>query len=143
MAERKNFQGWFLAQVHLVFSRGKLLNLMLTRNVDDRKPVPRIVRKLFGKLFADKGYISKSLHEELLRTFNVQLVTGIRSNMKNMLMPLMDKILLRKRAIVVNPRSHLSSSALCLLVELVSLRLGGAQVTALATVAGSNHIDRN
>ena len=59
-----------------------------------------MVRKLFGKLFADKGYISKALRDELLRTFNVQLVTGIRSNMKNALMPLMDKILLRKRAII-------------------------------------------
>jgi len=104
LAERgKTSTGWFFGfKLHLVFNdRGELLNLMLTPgNVDDRKPVPRMVRKLFGKLFADKGYISKSLHEELLRTFNVQLVTGIRSNMKNMLMPLMDKILLRKRAIV-------------------------------------------
>lgn len=65
-------------------------------NVDDRKPVPKMVRKLFG----DKGYLSKTLCQELLRTFNVELVTGIRSNMKNTLMSLMDKILLRKRAIV-------------------------------------------
>ena len=47
-------------------------------NVDDRKPVPKLVRNLFG----DKGYISKALQQELLRTFNVQLITGIRSNMK-------------------------------------------------------------
>jgi hypothetical protein len=40
------------------------------------------------------------LFEELLRTFHVQLTTGIRSNMKNQLMPLMDKLLLGKRAIV-------------------------------------------
>ena len=73
---------------------------MLTAgNVDDRKPVPRMVRKLFGKLFGDKGYLSKKLFEELLQTFNVQLITGIRSNMKNRLIPLMDKLLLRKRAI--------------------------------------------
>ena len=30
----------------------------------------------------------------------MELVTGVRSNMKNALMPLMDKILLRKRAMV-------------------------------------------
>lgn len=104
LAERgKTSTGWFFGfKLHLIFSdRGELLNLMLTPgNMDDRKPVPRMVRKLFGKLFADKGYISKKLCEELLRTFNVQLVTGIRSNMKNVLMPLMDKLLLRKRAIV-------------------------------------------
>jgi len=104
LAQRgKTSTGWFFGfKLHLVFNdQGALLNLMLTPgNVDDRKPVPRMVRKLFGKLFADKGYISKKLFEELLRTFNVQLVTGIRSNMKNMLMPLMDKLLLRKRTIV-------------------------------------------
>jgi hypothetical protein len=104
LAERgKTSTGWFFGfKLHLVFNdRGELLNLMLTPgNVDDRKPVPRMVRKLFGKLFADKGYISKKLAEELFRTFHLQLVTGIRSNMKNVLMPLMDKILLRKRAIV-------------------------------------------
>lgn len=104
LAERgKTSTGWFFGfKLHLIVNdRGELLNLMLTPgNLDDRQPVPKLVRRLFGKLFADKGYISKKLHEELLRTFNVQLVTGIRSNMKNILMPLMDKLLLRKRAIV-------------------------------------------
>jgi transposase len=104
LAQRgKTSTGWFFGfKLHLIFNdRGELLNLLLTPgNVDDRKPVPRMVRKLFGKLFADKGYISKALQEELLRTFNIQLVTGVRSNMKNALMPLMDKLLLRKRAII-------------------------------------------
>ena len=104
LAERgKTSTGWFFGfKLHLIFNdRGELLNLSLTPgNMDDRKPVPKMVRKLFGKLFADKGYISKKLSEELLRTFNVQLISGIRSNMKNVLMPLMDKLLLRKRAIV-------------------------------------------
>ncbi|NOH04298.1 MAG: IS982 family transposase [Chloroflexi bacterium] len=103
LAERgKTSTGWFFGfKLHLIFNdQGELLNLLLTPgNVDDRKPVPKMVRKLFGKLFGDKGYLSKTLRDELLRTFHVQLVTGIRSNMKNMLMPLMDKILLRKRAI--------------------------------------------
>jgi transposase len=104
LAERgKTSTGWFFGfKLHLVFNdRGELLNLMLTPgNVDDRKPAPKLVRKLFGKLFGDKGYLSKALRDELFRTFSVELVTGVRSNMKNVLMPLMDKILLRKRAIV-------------------------------------------
>ncbi len=104
LAERgKTATGWcFGFKLHLIFNdRGALLNLMLTPgNVDDRQPVPKLVRKLFGKLFGDKGYRSKALRDELLRTFSVELVTGVRSNMKNALMPLMDKILLRKRAIV-------------------------------------------
>ena len=78
-----------------------MLNLLLTPgHVDDRKPVPNLAHNLFGKLFGDKGYLSKALRDERLRTLGVELVTGIRSNMKNVPMPLMDKILLRKRAIV-------------------------------------------
>jgi len=35
-----------------------------------------------------------------MNSFNVQLITGIRANMKNMLLPLLDKLLLRRRVIV-------------------------------------------
>jgi hypothetical protein len=39
---------------------GELFNVRLTPgNVDDRKPVPRLLRKLFGKVCGDKGYISR------------------------------------------------------------------------------------
>jgi hypothetical protein len=104
LAQRgKTSTGWFFGfKLHLIFNdRGELLNLMLTPgNVDDRRPVPKMVQDLFGKLFADKGYISQKLCEELLRTFNVQLITGVRANMQNKLMPLIDKLLLRKRAII-------------------------------------------
>jgi hypothetical protein len=69
--------------------------------VDDRKPVPKLVRKLFGKVFGDKGYISQPLYDLLLQTFGIQLITKRKSNSKNLLpMPLMDRILLSKRAIV-------------------------------------------
>jgi transposase len=100
----KTSAGWFFGfKLHLVINdRGELLNVLLTPgNVDDRKPVPRLVHKLFGKIFGDKGYISQPLYDLLLRTFGIQLVTKLRSNAKNRLpMSLMDRILLRKRAIV-------------------------------------------
>jgi hypothetical protein len=100
----KTSTGWFFGfKVHLVINdRGELLNVLLTPgNIDDRKPVPKLVRKLFGKVFGDKGYISKELYEQLLQTFGVQLVTKLRSNAKNRLpMNWVDRILLRKRAIV-------------------------------------------
>jgi len=86
LAQRgKTSTGWFFGfKLHLIFNdRGELLNLRTPGNVDDRKPVPKMVRKLFGKLFGDKGYISQTLRDELLRTFNVELATGVRSNMKN------------------------------------------------------------
>jgi Transposase DDE domain len=100
----KTSTGWFFGfKLHLVINdRGELLNVMLTPgNVDDRKPVPGLVRKLFGKVFGDKSNISQPLYELLRQTFGIQLITKLRSNAKNRLpMPLMDRILLRKRAII-------------------------------------------
>jgi len=85
----------------VVYDRGEILNVMFTPgNVDDRKPVPGLVRNLFGKLVGDRGYISQPLFEELLGNFNLQFIVGIKSNMKNKLMPIFDKILLRKRSII-------------------------------------------
>jgi transposase len=95
--------GWFFGfKLHMiVYDRGELLSLMLTPgNVDDRKPVPDLVEELFGKLFAGRGYISQPLFELLLETFNIQLITKLRSNMKNRLMFLADRVLLRKRSII-------------------------------------------
>jgi transposase len=105
LAERgKTSTGWFFGfKLHLVINdRGELLNVTLTpANVDDRKPVPNLVRKLFGKIFGDKGYISKALYDLLHQTIGVQLITKLKSNSKNRLpMEWMDRILIRKRAIV-------------------------------------------
>lgn len=104
-AERgKTSTGWFFGfKLHLVINdRGELLSVRLTPgNVDDRKPVPKLVHKLFGKIFADKGYISKPLYDLLYQTFGIQLITKLKANSKNRLpMSLMDRILLRKRAII-------------------------------------------
>ena len=101
-ARGKTTMGWFYGfKLHLaVNERGEILAFQLTPgNVDDRKPVPFLTEDLFGKVFADKGYLSKELFEELLEE-DIQLITGIRSNMKNKLMDLSDKILLRKRSII-------------------------------------------
>ncbi len=98
----KSSTGWFYGfKLHLVVNdRGELLAVRLTPgNVDDRQPVPQLVRGLSGKLFGDKGYLSQKLFEQLLEQ-NLQLVTKLRRNMKNKLMPLIDKILLRKRAVI-------------------------------------------
>ena len=99
----KGSMGWFYGfKLHLVVNDcGELLACQITPgNVDDREPVPALSRRLFGKLIADRGYISKALFEQLLDTFGVQLITKLRKNMKNRLMPWMDKLLLRKRAII-------------------------------------------
>jgi hypothetical protein len=66
----KTSVGWFYGfKVHLVINdSGELLGVMITAgNVDDRKPVPAMTKKLFGKFFGDRGYISQKLFEELVR----------------------------------------------------------------------------
>lgn len=104
LAERgKTSTGWFFGfKLHLVVNdRGELLQFCITPgNVDDRKPVPRLAKKLFGKLFGDKGYISQTLAQQLRQMFNLQLITKLRANMKNQLMLLSDRMLLRRRAII-------------------------------------------
>jgi hypothetical protein len=104
LAERgKGSMGWFYGlKLHLVVNDcGEILACQITPgNIDDRKPVPMLCKRLFGKLIADRGYISQSLFEQLFETFNVQLITRLRKNMKNRLIPLIDKLLLRKRAII-------------------------------------------
>jgi len=106
LAQRgKTSMGWFFDfKLHLIVNdRGELLAFRLTPgNVDDRKPVPELVaqaRDLFGKLFGDRGYIAQWLHEALWAQ-GIELITRIRSNMKNRLLPLWDKVMLRKRALV-------------------------------------------
>jgi len=104
LAERgKTSTGWFFGfKLHLVVNeRGQILQFCLTPgNVDDRKPVPQLAQHLFGKLFGDKGYISQKLADQLRELFDVQLITKLRSNMKNQLMLLSDRLLLRRRAII-------------------------------------------
>lgn len=103
LAERgKTSMGWFYGfKLHLVVNdRGEILALYLTPgNVDDRQPVPLLSQNLFGKLFGDRGYISQALFEQLFEA-GVLLITSLRKNMQNRLLPLHDKLLLRKRAII-------------------------------------------
>jgi transposase len=99
----KTSVGWFYGlKLHLVVNdRGELLALCLTPgNTDDRKPVPHLVHRLFGRLFGDKGYISQPLAEHLLVTHGLRLITKLRKNMRTMLLPFADKLLLRKRALI-------------------------------------------
>jgi hypothetical protein len=107
----KSTMGWFYGfKLHLTVSEtGELLSWILTPgNVDDRTPAPSLAKNLWGKIFADKGYISNTLFLELYEK-GVHLVTGIRSNMKNKLMELMDKIYLRKRSIIETINDHLKN----------------------------------
>jgi Transposase DDE domain len=95
--------GWFYGfKLHVVVNdAGERLAFCLTKgNMDDRRPVPRLAQRLFGKLFGDKGSISQSLAEQLFVEQGVRLITKRRKNMHQRLVETSDRLLLRKRAII-------------------------------------------
>lgn len=99
----KSSTGWFFGlKLHLVLNhQGELLSVQITPgNVHDTKPVSKLLARLFGKAFADKGYLSKPLSQSLLEDLGIPLLTRRRKNMDNVLMLLEDKILLKKRGII-------------------------------------------
>jgi len=58
-----------------------------------------MVKRLSGKLFGDRGSISAPL-TQLLFEQGLHLITRLRKNMKNRLIHLSDKLLVRKRVII-------------------------------------------
>lgn len=94
---------WFFGfKLHLVVNeRGELLNISVTPgNCDDRKPVPKLLKAIFGKVFADRGYVSQKLAKQLLQDYEVEFFAKPRRTMKNKLMRLSDKLISRKRSII-------------------------------------------
>lgn len=111
----KSTMGWYVGfKLHLLCNeKGELINFVLTKaNVDDRneKVIDTLTGNVFGKLYADKGYISQSLFGKLFDD-GVHLVTGLRSNMKQRLISLYDKIMLRKRSIIESINDMLKNVA--------------------------------
>jgi hypothetical protein len=107
----KSSMGWFYGfKLHLVINDlGELLGFCLTPgNADDRRPVAKLVQKLWGKLFGDRGYLSQKLFDELWAQ-GLQLITKLKRGMKNKLMPLLDKLLLRKRALIESVNDQLKN----------------------------------
>lgn len=99
----RSSMGWFFGfKLHIIVNdQGELLAFMLTPgNISDISVVSKLTGdKISGKLFGDKGYISQKLFEEMFNK-GVQLITKLKSNMKNRLMTVYDKLMLRKRCIV-------------------------------------------
>ncbi len=105
----KTSTGWFYGfKLHLIINEsGEIIAYMLTAgNVDDRFPIPELSKDVFGKLFGDKGYISQELFLKLYDR-GLQIITRLKKNMKNKLMSLVDKILLRKRGVIESVNNKL------------------------------------
>ena len=107
--------GWFFGfKLHLVINdKGEILNFMFSpANVDDREPLKQgnFLKDIKGKLCADKGYIGQALFENLFLN-GIQLLTRGKNNMRNSLMSVEDKILLRKRALIETVNDELKNIA--------------------------------
>jgi hypothetical protein len=101
-ARGKTSTGWFFGlKLHFVINhKGQIMALKITPgNTADSTVLDEISQHLKGKLYADKGYISREVFTKLWQR-GLHLITGIRRNMRNHLMPLADKLMLRKRFVL-------------------------------------------
>jgi len=109
----KSTMGWFFGfKLHIsINEKGELTGANISKgNLDDRNEnvLDSILKNVTGKLYADKGYISKKLFESLYEK-GITLVTNVRKNMKNRLLPIVDKLLLRKRSVIETVNDQLKN----------------------------------
>lgn len=107
--------GWLFGfKLHLIINdKGEILDFVFTLDgVDDREPFKQetFFKNIKRKLYADKGHIRKTLFETLFVN-GIQLITKVKNNMKNMLMSMADKILLRKWALIETVNDELKNIA--------------------------------
>lgn len=98
----KSSTGWFFGfKLHIAINhRRELLSMKVTPdNVDDRKPVAQLCRNVFGRVYADKGYVAHWLVERL-RQQQVELITKGCKNMKSVQRTPFDQALLRRRPLI-------------------------------------------
>lgn len=98
----KSTMGWFFGfKLHIICNNnGELLSVKITTgNCDDRKSVKDLCKNVFGKLYGDKGYISQKLFEEML-DLGIRIITQLREKMKPKIMPLEDRLMLKKRSLI-------------------------------------------
>lgn len=145
LAERgHSSMGWFFGfKLHLIINElGELMAFYLSKaNVDDRniKIVQDMTKGLFGKLFGDKGYLSKALFDILFQD-GLQLFTKLRKNMKNHIMTLKDKILLRKRAIIETVNDELKN--LCQIEHSRHRSVNGFLFNILSALSAYSHFPK-
>jgi hypothetical protein len=101
----KTSTGWFFGfKLHVVINHlGNILSFQITSgNVSDNNAsvLTKLMKRVFGKAFGDKGYLTRPEVFKKIYMNGVHLITGIRSNMKNKLMPLEDKKMLKKRGVI-------------------------------------------
>ena len=133
----KSTMGWFYGfKLHLVINdKGEILSFYLSRaNVDDRnaKAITTLTEKLFGKLFGDRGYISKALTDMLFGN-GIQLITAVRRNMKDKALSNEEKLLLRKRSVIETVNDELKN--ICQIEHTRHRSLNGFLLNLMSAIA--------
>jgi len=100
----KTSTGWFygLKLFLVVNCFGQIMQCTVTAgNVADNNEslLKKFFRHLKGKLWGDKGFISPKVFQHCFSE-GLKIITGIRSNMKNKLMDMQEKLLLKKRGMI-------------------------------------------
>lgn len=96
--------GWFFGfKLHIVINhRGEVLSFCLAPgNVHDANQslIKKLIKKLWGKLFGDKGYVGEPLFK-MLWNKGVEFITAVRKNMKRKALNPEDKALLGRRGVI-------------------------------------------
>lgn len=105
--------GWFYDfELHIIYyEKGEIVNFMFTPgDVDDGESlkVERFTKELYGKLISYRGYISKNLFCRLFIN-GIQLISKLKNKIKNSLMSVSDKVLMRKRSIIESINDELKN----------------------------------
>lgn len=109
----KSTLGWFFGfKLHIIINdKGEIISFVITQgNVDDRQPLSleSFIRSVSGKLYADRGYVSQKL-AEILFVDGIHFVAKMRNNMKGGELPLQDRLMLRKRAVIESVNDELKN----------------------------------
>jgi IS5 family transposase len=107
----KTTAGWFYGfKLHLIINeKGEILSFLITQgNSSDVSVLEELAKGVFGKIFGDKGYISSEISKRLLEK-GLQLFTTLRKGMKQKLLTLQDRILLRKRVLIETVNDQLKN----------------------------------
>jgi len=108
----KSSTGWFYGfKLHMIINNlGQIMNFLLTAgNVADNNEevLKTLLVDLKGECYGDRGYLTKLF--EYFYEKGLRLVTKIKSNMKNVLVKMNQKIKLRKRAVIESVNDILTS----------------------------------
>ncbi|MBL0248528.1 MAG: transposase [Sphingobacteriales bacterium] len=99
----KSSMGWFFGfKLHLIVNhKGQIVDFALTTGqvADNSKDLlNKLLEKISGTLFGDKGYLTTLWNNFFEK--GLKIITKVKKNMKNRLMSLEERLLLKKRPMI-------------------------------------------